>query len=311
LHDSAVAAGATPAVAPAAKRHKGRGRHGFWGPLYAAPAILVVLAFVGYPLGSVVYHSFTVWDGFNPPRWIGLSNFTALIHDPIFHIAIRNNAIFAISVPIEVVLSLVLAYLIHERCPGWQFFRSAFFLPAIYSTIIVGIIASLVLLPQGPLNGLLGDIGLGSLERGWLETSSTGLAWIIVVVVWANFGYSVLIYLAGMSALDPQLAEAARLDGAGFWQILWQVYAPNIRRVIELVFVINTITAFAYMLPYIYAMTGGGPGYDTYATEYYIYDAGFQGQRLGYACAMGVVLAVIIIVLGGLQIRMLTRTRTA
>ena len=112
-----------------------------------------------------------------------------------------------------------------------------------------------------------------------------------------------------MSGIDPQLPEAARLDGAGFWNILWQVYAPNLRRVIELVFVINTITAFAYMLPYIYTMTGGGPGYDTYVTEFYIYNAAFQEQRLGYASAIGVVLAVIIIILGFFQIRMLTRGR--
>ena len=288
---------------------KPRRRHGLWGLVYVAPAVAIVVVFIGYPLGSVIYHAFTVWDGLNPPRWIGLHNFKELLSDPIFHIAIRNNAIFAISVPIEVVLSLALAYLIHERVPGWHIFRSAFFLPAIYSTVIVGIIASVILLPQGPLNIFLRDIGLGGLQRGWLTSSGTALPAIVVVVVWANFGYSVLIYLAGMSALDPQMAEAARLDGAGFWKILWQVYAPNLRRVIELVFVINTITAFAYMLPYIYTMTGGGPGYDTYATEYYIYDAGFQGQRLGYACALGVVLALIIITLGFLQIRVLTRGR--
>ncbi len=203
----------------------------------------------------------------------------------------------------------MLAYLIHERVPAWRFFRSAFFLPAIYSTVVVGIIASVVLLPQGPVNSLLGSVGLGGLKQNWLENSGSALPSIIGVVVWANFGYSTLIYLAGMSGIDPQLPEAARLDGAGFWNILWQVYAPNLRRVIELVFVINTITAFAYMLPYIYTMTGGGPGYDTYVTEFYIYNAAFQEQRLGYASAIGVVLAVIIMILGFFQIRMLTRGR--
>lgn len=290
-------------------RSRQRRRYSGWGYVYALPAVAIVVAFIGYPLGSVVYHSFTSWDGFTPPQWIGFQNFTELWHDPIFHRAIRNNAIFGISVPVEGLLALVLAHLIHERFPGWRFFRSTFFLPAIYSTVVVGIIASVILLPQGPVNGLLAGVGLHSLEQNWLENSGTALGSIVFVVVWANFGYSVLIYLAGMSALDPQLAEAARLDGAGFWRILWQVHAPNLRRVIELVFVINTITAFAYMLPYIYTMTHGGPGFDTYATEYYIYDAGFDAQRLGYASAMGVVLALVIIVLGFIQIRMLTRDR--
>lgn len=287
-----------------------RRRHRFWGLVYIAPAVFVVVAFVGYPLGAVVYYSFTSWDGLSSPIWIGFSNFIQLWHDPIFHTAIRNNAVFAISVPIEAVLSLILAYLIHEAVPGWRLFRWAFFLPAVYSTVIVGIIASVVLLPRGPVNGLLRAIGLARLQQPWLVNTPTALGSVIAVVIWANFGYGVLIYLAGMSSIDPQLREAARLDGAGFWKILWQVYAPNLRRVIELVFVINTITAFAYMLPYIYTMTGGGPGYDTYASEYYIYTSGFQSQRLGYASAIGVLLAVILILLGAFQIRMLTKGRT-
>lgn len=286
-----------------------RPRNGLWGYVYAFPAVGILLAFVGYPLGSLIHHSFTEWDGFSSPRWVGLANFEALWHDPIFHTAIKNNAIFALSVPIIVVLSLVLAYLIHEQVPGWRFFRSTFFLPAIYSTVVVGIIASVVLLPEGAVNQILGGIGLSDLQRNWLTDTNTARGWIIAVVAWANFGYSVLIYLAGMATIEPQLRESARLDGAGFWDILWKIYVPSLRRVIELVLVINTITAFAYMLPYIFTITGGGPGYSTYATEYYIYDVGFSSQELGYAAAIGVALAGVILVLGFLQIRMLTRDR--
>ncbi|MBS1883122.1 MAG: sugar ABC transporter permease [Actinobacteria bacterium] len=267
----------------------------------------LVIAFIGVPLGSVIYHGFTSWNGFSPPRWVGLDNFKVMWEDPIFLRAIRNNVLFALSVPIEVVGALILAHLIHERIPGWRFFRSTFFLPAIYSTVVIGILTSVVLLPQGPFNQFLGDVGLSGLQHNWLESTGTALGAIILVVVWANFGYSVLIYLAGMTSLDPQLAEAARLDGAGFWKILWKVHAPNLRRVIELVFVINTITAFAYMLPYIYTMTHGGPGYSTFATEYYIYETGFSGGHLGYASAIGVMLALIVLVIGAVQIRVLTR----
>jgi ABC-type sugar transport system permease subunit len=300
--------GPTSSRSPTTNRSE-RKRTDWAGYLFALPAVVITFAFIGYPLASVFYHSFTTWDGFSSPRWVGFHNFEALVHDPIFRIAIRNNAIFALSVPIEVVLALVLAYLIYERVPGWGFFRAAFFLPAIYSTVVIGILTSVVLLPQGPVNAGLGAVGLGGLEQNWLENTPTALGAIVAVVVWANFGYSVLIYLAGMSAIDPQLSEAARLDGAGFWKILWQIHVPNLRRIIELVFVINTITALAYMLPYIFTITGGGPGFDTYAVEYYIYDAGFSTQRLGYASAMGVILALVIIVLGFIQIRVLTRTR--
>lgn len=284
-----------------------RRRTDLWAYAYAAPAIILVVGFIGYPLGSVVYHAFTEWDGLSAPVWTGWHNFSVLLHDPIFRTAIRNNALFAISVPIEAIGALILAHLIHQRVPLWRFFRSTFFLPAIYSTVVIGIILSVVLLPQGPVNQVLGDVGLSSLQQNWLQTSGTAIGAIILVVIWANIGYSVLIYLAGMSSLDPQLEEAARLDGTKFWGILWKVHAPNLRRVIELVFVINTITAFAYMLPYIYTITHGGPGFSTYATEYYIYDSGFTGQRLGYASAIGVVLALIMLVVGAFQVRILTR----
>jgi ABC-type sugar transport system permease subunit len=289
------------------RRGRRRRRNDTWAYVYAAPAVILVVGFIGYPLGSVIYHAFTSWDGLSPPVWTGLHNFKNLLHDPIFRTALRNNVLFAISVPIEVLGALILAHLIHQRVPLWRFFRSTFFLPAIYSTVVIGVITSVVLLPQGPVNQLLGNVGLSGLQHNWLESSGTAIGAIIVVVIWANIGYSVLIYLAGMSSLDPQLEEAARLDGAGFWGILWKVHAPNLRRVIELVFVINTITAFAYMLPYIYTITQGGPGFSTYATEYYIYDTGFTGQHLGYASAIGVVLALIMLVVGAIQVRILTR----
>ena len=194
----------------------------------------------------------------------------------MFWHALRNNVLFAISVPIQVFGALVLAYLIHERIPGWRFFRSTFFLPAVFSTVIVGILAAIVLQPDGPLNSVLGSVGLGGLEHNWLASAGSSIPMIILIVVWANFGYSVLIYLAGMSSLDPQLAEAARIDGAGSWRILWRVYAPNLRRVMELVLVINTITAFAYMLTYVYVITRGGPGFSTYSAEFFIYDTGIH-----------------------------------
>jgi ABC-type sugar transport system permease subunit len=280
-----------------------------WGPLYALPAVVLVVAFIGYPLGSIVYHALTRWDGLSPPTWVGLHNFKVLLHDSVFWHALRNNLLFAISVPIEVFGALVLAYLIHERIPGWRFFRSTFFLPAVFSTVVVGILAAVTLEPDGPLNSVLGSIGLGGLERNWLASPGTSIPMIILIVVWANFGYSVLIYLAGMSSLDPQLAEAARIDGAGSWRILWRVYAPNLRRVMELVLVINTITAFAYMLTYVYVITHGGPGFSTYSAEFFIYDTAFTFQQLGYASAVGLVLTLIIAVLGFFQIRAITARR--
>lgn len=304
------ARGAGGHVRRAARRRSLRRSDSWWGPLYVVPALVLILAFVGYPLVSIIYHAFTRWDGITSPQWIGLHNFAALFKDPIFRSALRNNFLFAISVPIQLVLPLGLAFLIHQRVAGWRFFRAAFFLPAVMSTVVVGILASFLLQLDGPLNQLLASIGLGGLRHNWLASAGSSVPMIIVVVVWANFGYNVLIYLSGMSAIDPSLEEAARLDGANSRQVLWHVYVPNLRRVMELVLVTSTVTAFAYMFTYIYTITNGGPGFSTYTTEFLVYSQAFTQQNLGYASAMGLVLVLVLAVIGYLQIRVLTRGRT-
>ncbi len=283
-------------------------RDRLWGVVYVLPALALVLAFIAYPLGSVVYHAFTEWDGIEAPTWIGVDNFTELVDDPVFRTSLRNNALFALSVPIQVVVPMVLAWLIHERIPGWRFFRSTFFLPAVISTVVVGLVAQVVFRLNGPLNSLLGTVGLSSLEKDWLGSASTSIPAVLLVLVWANFGYNTLIYLAGMSALDPALTEAARMDGARPTRILFSIVAPNLKRVMELVLVTSTVTAFAFMFAYIYVITNGAPGFDTYVTEFMIYKEAFALGNSGYACAIGVVLTLIAASIGALQIRILTRS---
>jgi ABC-type sugar transport system permease subunit len=280
-----------------------------WGLLYALPALAVVLIFVAYPFGSIAYHAFTRWNGYSEPTFIGLRNLEFLIHDPTFWNALRNNVFFALSVPIQLTIPLGLAFLIHERLPGWRIYRWTYFLPAIYSTVVLGVLAKLVLQADGPLNEFLGGVGLGGLQREWLGDSATALPAILIVFVWANFGYNVVLFLAGMSAIDPQLPEAARIDGANQLQILRHVYVPGLRRVLEIVLVTSTVNAFAYMFAYVFTITNGGPGFSTYVTEFLIYQTAFGGQKLGYASAMGLVLTLVIAILGYFQIRSLTGGR--
>ena len=267
----------------------------------------LVSVFVAYPFASVLYHAFTRWDGIAPSEWVGLHNFQLLWSDPIFRVALRNNLIFALSVPILVVVPLIVAFAIHRRVPGWRVFRATIFLPAVYATVVIGILTATVLQLDGPLNQVLGGVGLDGLQREWLGSATTSIPLILVVVVWTNFGYNVLLYLAGMAALDPSLEEAARIDGAGTLRVLFSVIAPNLRRVLEIVLVVNTIAAFAFMFTYVYTITNGGPGTDTYVSEFYIYQQAFTNQNMGYAAAIGVVLVLIVFAVGLFQIRVLTR----
>lgn len=277
-----------------------------WGVLYALPAVAMVVAFIGYPFASVVWHAFTRWSGLAAPKFIGLRNFEILLQDKLFLHALGNNLLFALSVPIQLVLPLVLAFLIYRRIPGWRIFRSAFFLPAVYSTVVVGLLAQFALQVDGPLNRFLSGIGLSFLAYDWLGNPASAIGAILVVLVWANFGYNVVLYLAGASAIDPHLFEAAEIDGANAWQVLRHVFVPGLRRVMEIVLVTNTITAFAAMFTYVYTITNGGPGFGTYVTEYYIFNQAFTSQNLGYACAIGAVLTLFIAAIGFLQIRVLT-----
>jgi ABC-type sugar transport system permease subunit len=288
-----------------------RGLHGdgLWGPLYALPAIAVVLVFIGVPFASIVIHAFTRWDGFTEAVPVGTSNFEFLLRDQNFLTALRNNLFFVLSVPLQVVVPLILAYLIHDRIAGWRIFRWTYFLPAVFSTVVVGIIAKIFLQVDGPLNEVLGAAGLAGLQREWLGSGSTALPAILVVVFWANFGYNVVMYLAGISGIDPHLPEAARMDGANDRQVLRHVFVPGLRRVMEIVLVTSTITAFAYMFTYIFTITNGGPGFQTYVVEFLIYNNAFTFQKAGYACAMGLVLTVAIAAIGFIQIRVLTGGR--
>jgi ABC-type sugar transport system permease subunit len=277
-----------------------------WGALYALPAVVVIGVFVVYPFVSIIVHSFTRWNGYSDPVFIGLRNFQFLVQDQTFLGALRNNIFFALSVPLQLTLPLGLAFLIHQRLPGWRFYRWTYFFPAIYSTIVLGVLARLVFQANGPLNEGLDAIGLGALGRDWLGDASTALPAILVVFVWANFGYNVVLYLAGMSAIDPLLPEAARIDGANQFQVLRHVFIPGLRRVMEIVLVTSTINAFAYMFTYVFAITNGGPGFSTFVVEFDMYNNAFAFQRLGYACAMGLFLTLLISGLGFLQIRFLT-----
>jgi ABC-type sugar transport system permease subunit len=278
-----------------------------WGPLYAAPAVLLVLAFLGYPLVSLGVHAFTRWDGFSPEQWVGLKNFGDMLSDSQFKAALINNVFFALAVPILLVGPLILAYLIHRRIPGWRIYRWTYFLPAVFSIVVVGILAKFIITYDGPLNALFRSVGLGGLSIDWLADASTALPAILVVVVWTQFGYNVVLYLAAMSGIDPNLPEAARIDGGDDWQVLRHVYVPGLRRVMEIILVTNMILAFAFMFPYVYTITNGGPGFQTYVAEFYIYNTAFTFHHLGYASALGLALTGLVVVLGFFQIRILTR----
>ena len=196
-------------VAPQTKlQRRPRSPEWLWGLLYVMPALALVVMFVGYPFGSILFHAFTRWDGIARARWVGLHNFRVLWHDPLFLHSLRNNGTFALSVPIQVVLPLLVAYVIHGRCPGWRFFRSTIFLPAVYATVVIGILTATVLQLDGPLNQALGSVGLGSPGARVARELQQLTAGDPHRPRLDRLGYNVLLYLAGISAIDPSLENS-------------------------------------------------------------------------------------------------------
>jgi ABC-type sugar transport system permease subunit len=295
--------------------HRARGRDAsgtieggrLWALAFGVPALVLLVVFFLYPFAVIAFHSFTEWDGIGPSEWIGLENFSQLIDDEALRVALKNNFLFAAVVPIQVAISLVIAVLLYERTPGWRLFRAVFFLPVVMSPIVIGLMWTSIFNVDGPLNVLLDAVGLDGVSRDWLAKSETSIPAMMVVVLWATFGFNMTIFLAGLSSMAPVLLDAARVDGAGWFSTLWHVIVPSQRRVIELVFVLNLITAFSYMLPFVFVMTGGGPGHDTYVAELLIYDEGFNFGNLGYASALSVVLFAVVSVLMVAYIRLLRR----
>lgn len=278
-----------------------------WALACSAPALALVAVFFLYPFAVIVYHAFTEWDGISPSHFTGLANFRDVLSDKVFWTGLRNNALFALVVPVQVAVSLVIAVLLYERTPGWRLFRSIFFLPAVMSPIVIGLMWTAIFDLHGPLNEALDAIGLTGVSRDWLGDPSTSIPAIMLVVLWATFGFNMTIFLAGLSSMPTVLLDAARVDGSGWWSTLWFVIVPAQRRVLELVVVLNLITAFAYMLPYVFVMTGGGPGHDTYVAELLIYDEGFNFGDLGYASAVSLALFVAVSGLMLVYIRALKR----
>jgi ABC-type sugar transport system permease subunit len=274
--------------------------------LLLAPAGLLLILFRVLPLGEAVYLSFTKWNGVGEPLWVGLANFEALLKDRTFRTALTNNLAILLSVPVWVLLPLFVASLIHGGVPGGRVFRLAIFLPAVLSPVVIGAFFNVMLRYAGPVNEILRGVGLGWLATEWLQGSATALPIVMAIFIWATLGIGVLIYLAGLAQVNPEHFDAARLDGASWWQTQRHITIPELRRVIEFWAVIVLISSFTAVFPFIYTLTRGGPGYSTYTLDYYVYDKAFFGAGMGYASAVGVVLLVIV---GGLAIAQIVLLR--
>ncbi|KKK06558.1 sugar ABC transporter permease [Micromonospora sp. HK10] len=269
-----------------------------------APAVLIIVVLRLWPLLLGLNFSFT-GDGDRNGTAVGLDNYRELLDDPLFRTALRNVGLLVLLLPVAVAIPGLLATFIYLRVPGHRVFRSVYFFPAVLSPVIVGAIFNLLLAFDGPLNAVLGGLGIGPVD--WLGDPDVAIFAVVGVHVWATFGMALVVFLAGFATLDSALLDAARVDGASLPQTIRHVVIPGLSRTIQFVFVTTMIGMLTSMFGLLYVMTSGGPEGSTYLPEYYIWVQQGRMNRPALASAASTALFVIMLVVGLLQVSLLRR----
>jgi ABC-type sugar transport system permease subunit len=273
------------------------------------PAFLLVAAIIWYPVTRTFYYSFTEWSGAAAP-WIGLENYQRIVTNGELWLLMRNNLIFVAAVPGILLISLVVTVLLFEEVPGWRFFRSVYYLPTILSAAVVGTLMRVIFQAQGAANDILGRVGLAGLQHDWLGSVSTAFMVLIFAFYWQTLGQGVLIFLAGLANIPSELLEAARLDGAGWWNRLTRIIIPLLVPTIAYFVLTNVIWIFVGLFALVFTVTKGGPGYATTPFDLMIYRKAFESGDLGYASALSVILFFIVLVISAVQLRTFDRLTT-
>ena len=264
--------------------------------LYLMPALVLFAVFWFYPTGMLFHDSFFRWDGISPRVFVGWNNYTHLLGDLEFLRTVKSTFIFIIgTVPTGIALGLVLALLLRGRLPGRGIFRTVFFSPVVTSYAAAGLVWVWILnYDYGIANLLLNRIGVGKIP--WLLSEGHAMFSVVLMTIWKDAGYNMVLFLGGLNSIDPAYYEAARLDGANRWQIFWGVTWPLLMP--TTVFVLITRMIFTFRtFEQIYAMTRGGPAGATTVFVYYIYEKAFRNFELGYASAAAVVLLLLVLML--------------
>lgn len=292
------------------RRSRGQGRGGvsYWA--YLLPGAVLFTAVILVPFVMNVYFSLTKWAGIGDPRFIGFDNYTRLFQDETFWLSFRNSiAMIVAMVVVPTLLGLLLAAVLFDylgrRFPGRvaSILRATYYLPQILPVAVAGILWGWILNPQtGALNVVLRRIGLDSLALNWLGDTTTALPTVMMVMIWVQVGYPVVIFMAALQRVDPELYEAAELDGAGWFRRFKAITLPQIKPETFVVTLTCTIAALKVFGP-IYVLTKGGPENTTNVPSYFSYQNFFPKSQVGYGAAIATVLTVIVVVVALVFIR--------
>ncbi|MDR0832328.1 MAG: sugar ABC transporter permease [Bacillales bacterium] len=266
----------------------------FYGWLFVSPQLIGLIAFVIFPLLFSFYLMFAQWNFIDAPVFVGLDNFKFIFRDTVFKKSILNTFIYLITiVPLTVLTSLSLAILTNRKMKFLKFYRAAFFLPMVTSTVAIAMVWFFIYEPNGGIiNSLLFSLGMND-PPGWLIDTKFARIAIVIVIVWLKMGYYYIIFDAGLKDIPKELYEAAEIDGASPLQRIFKITIPLLSSVAFFIVVMLFIDIFN-IFNEVYIMTGGGPDYSTYTLSMYIHFQAFSEFDMGRASVASWVLFALV-----------------
>ena len=279
--------------------------------IFLLPGSLLFLIFNVYPLVKSFQISFYDWSIMpgQASTFLGLQNYLRAWSDPIARLAFKNTILYAaITVPGQIVLALAVALLLNNLLRGKVFLRTVYYLPVITSWVIVSLLFRYMFQsPNGFINYLLVDVfHLAAQPIGWLQSAATAMIPIWILGIWKGIGWSMIIFLAGLSTIPLELYEAASIDGAGGWQKLTSITLPLMRPTLVFVLVMLMIGGLNVFLPVV-LVTNGGPMQQTEVVLTYMYHQAFDFLDFGYGSALSFMMAIFIVTLSFIQLRYFRR----
>jgi len=262
--------------------------------LFLIIPVIIYIVWVIAPMIYTFYLSLTNWDGLTTPEFIGFKNYIKLFDDKVFFISLANNLKWlGAFITIPVIFGLGLAMILNVAIPGEKFFKMTFYMPMVLAMVVSGLIWGWMYHPKGGLiNTVLVSTGLVEKGPGWLSNRDIVLWSIIIVAIWRQVGYVMVLYLAGLKSINPQLIDAARVDGANAWQTFWRIILPLLAPVTVIVLVISVIDSLrAFDL--VSVMTRGGPANASSVLANFMYIEAFNNYKMGYGAAIAVILFTI------------------
>ena len=281
----------------------------YYAILFISPGLAIYLAFMLLPFINTIYLSFTNWNGATISKdFVGLSNYVRMFGDAAVLKAFFNNVIWVIIGTISpVVIGLFLALLLWSGTRGSLIFRTIYFLPFILPLVVVALVWQWIFHPLfGPLNKLLDTVGLEQLSGGWLGDPNTALYAVLISAIPGAAGLVLVILFAALQNVDVSQVEAAKIDGASWFQRAWYIVIPQLAPVITMVTAITLIGGFA-VFDNVFVMTGGGPGHASEVLGTYTYEVAFQQSQAGYGSSLAVLMTALSLVSAVIFVRLRER----